>query len=314
MAYSDLSADKTQTAYWNFCQSLDITTNIPAACDGNYNAVVLDQSNPLDQKCALNAINYSIETKPVDDSNVITLVYTNTDSTTNQGVEGLDVGLYCDENAVNTTYGTLSPNTQKTYYYTSMTNAAACPIYTYNALVQFVLEYKYLWGSVFILMGVFLAFFGRNLFSAALFIVAAIVFIGLILVIFYSTFLSDTTNLVTWIVITCTILVGLLVGFFAMKLEKIGACLLAGWGGFCCGVLLNETVLYYATSVALSWSINCACALVAAILAWFLFNHAIIISTALIGSYFTMRGVGLYAGGFPNEYVLMEMISTGEVA
>ena len=45
-----------------------------------------------------------------------------------------------------------------------MTNAAACPIYTYNALVQFVLEYKYLWGSVFILMGVFLAFFGRKLF------------------------------------------------------------------------------------------------------------------------------------------------------
>ena len=134
------------------------------------------------------------------------------------------------------------------------------------------------------------------------------------MVVFYSTFLSDTTNLVTWIVIICTILVGLLVGFFAMKLEKIGACLLAGWGGFCCGVLLNETVLYYATSVALSWSINVACALVAAILAWFLFNHAIIISTALIGSYFTMRGVGLYAGGFPNEYVLMEMISTGEVA
>ena len=93
-----------------------------------------------------------------------------------------------------------------------------CPIYTYNALVQFVMEYKYLWGSIFILMGIFLAFFGRKLFTAALFIVAAIVFIGLILVIFYSTVLSDTTTLVTWIVITCTILVGLLVGFFAMKL------------------------------------------------------------------------------------------------
>ena len=83
MAYSDLSADKSQTAYWNFCQSLDITTNIPAACDGNYNAVVLDQSNPLDQKCALNAINYSIETKDFDGADVITLVYTNTDTSTN---------------------------------------------------------------------------------------------------------------------------------------------------------------------------------------------------------------------------------------
>ena len=123
VAYSDLSADKSQTAYWNLCQTLDITTNIPPACDGEYNAVVLDQSDPLNAYCALNAINYSIETKNVDDSSVITMVYTNTDTTTNNGVEGLDVGLYCDENSVNTTYGTLSPNTQKSYYYTSMTNS-----------------------------------------------------------------------------------------------------------------------------------------------------------------------------------------------
>lgn len=195
-----------------------------------------------------------------------------------------------------------------------MTTSEACPIYTYNALVQFVMAYKYLWGSVFIIMGIFLAFFGRKLFTAALFIVGAMVFIGLILVVFYSTFLSDSDTLVSWIVITCTIIAGLGIGFLATKLERIGAVLLAGWGGFCCGILINETVLYYAGSAALLWSINCAFALVAGILAWFLFNQAIIISTALIGSYFTMRGIGLYAGGFPNEYVLISMISTGEVS
>ena len=27
-----------------------------------------------------------------------------------------------------------------------------------------------------------------------------------------------------------------------------------------------------------------------------------------------MRGIGLYAGGFPNEYVLIEMLETGEVS
>lgn len=34
------------------------------------------------------------------------------------------------------------------------------------------------------------------------------------------------------------------------------------------------------------------------------FNLTIILSTALVGSYFFVRGVGIYAGGFPNEYVL----------
>lgn len=153
-----------------------------------------------------------------------------------------------------------------------MTNSESCPVYTYNALVQYIAKFKYLWGSIFILLGVFLAFFGRKLFTFALFIVAAMITVGVILIIFYSTFLADTTNTITWIVISCAILLGLGVGFLASKLEKIGACLLSAWGGFCCGILLNETVLYYAGSSALLWSVNCACALVAAILAWFLFN------------------------------------------
>jgi len=173
------------------------------------------------------------------------------------------------------------------------------------------MDYKWLWGSVFIVMGCFLAFFGRKLFTAALFIVAAVVFSGLILIIFYSTFLSDASNWVGWLTISITIILSIGVGFLATKLERLGACLLAGWGGFCAGVLLNETVLYYAGSVALLWIVNCSCAFVAAVLAWFFFNQAIMVATAFVGSYFTMRGLGLYFGGFPNEYVLMEMISTG---
>lgn len=38
------------------------------------------------------------------------------------------------------------------------------------------------------------------------------------------------------------------------------------------------------------------------------------ISTALIGSFMTMRGLGLIFGGFPNEYVLLSMIKTGDVS
>lgn len=174
------------------------------------------------------------------------------------------------------------------------------------------MAYKYLWGSLFIIIGIFLAFFGRKLFTTALFIAAAAIFVGLVLIIVYSTFLAESDKWVGWIVISVAILLGLGVGYLATKLEKIGACLLAGWGGFCLGILLNESVLYYFGSAVLLWIVNGACALIAAIAAWFLFNQAIIISTAFVGSYLTMRGIGLYAGGFPNEYVLLSMIQTGD--
>jgi hypothetical protein len=42
-------------------------------------------------------------------------------------------------------------------------------------------------------VGIFLAFFGRKLFTAAIFVVGTVVVAFLILIIFYSTFLSDKT-------------------------------------------------------------------------------------------------------------------------
>lgn len=38
------------------------------------------------------------------------------------------------------------------------------------------------------------------------------------------------------------------------------------------------------------------------------------ISTALIGSYFTIRGIGLYVGNFPNEYEVLNQIETGQIS
>lgn len=37
-------------------------------------------------------------------------------------------------------------------------------------------------------------------------------------------------------------------------------------------------------------------------------------ATAFIGSYFMTRGVSLYCGGYPNEFTLINMAKTGQVA
>lgn len=82
-------------------------------------------------------------------------------------------------------------------------------------------------------------------------------------------------------------------------------------GGYTCGVLLNESVIYLTGSIAVLWFMNIFCAIVASVAAWKFFDKGIIFATSLIGSFFIMRGIGMYAGGFPNEYILMAMIRAG---
>lgn len=49
-------------------------------------------------------------------------------------------------------------------------------------------------------------------------------------------------------------------------------------------------------------------AAVAAALSFFIFDHILIGSTSLIGAYALVRGISLYAGGYPNEFTLADMI------
>jgi len=175
-------------------------------------------------------------------------------------------------------------------------------------------EYQWLWGAVMIGLGIPLCLLGRKLFSFTLFCVGTLVTMTLILLIFYSTFLKDSTEAwVGWTVLACSILIGLLGGFLLYKCQRLGASVIAGWGGFLCGILINTTCLSYAESEALFWIVNIACALVAAVLAFFFFFTAIILATALSGAYLFIRGISLYAGGFPNEFDFIKQLENGVV-
>ncbi len=43
-----------------------------------------------------------------------------------------------------------------------------------------------------------------------------------------------------------------------------------------------------------------------------LFDHVLIIGTSFFGSYLLMKGIGAYAGGFPNEVTIYEDIVRGD--
>ena len=158
-----------------------------------------------------------------------------------------------------------------------------------------------------IVLGVFLAFFGNSLIPIAVFLVATLMTSSLILIVLYSFILGPTIKTwLTWFIVSMSLLIGLIVGFILATARKLYAVVVAACAGFMIGVLLNEAVLYLVESKILFWSVNIIFTVLCALLTLGWFDQAIMLSTSLVGSYLVARGVSLFAGGYPNEYTLIE--------
>jgi hypothetical protein len=173
---------------------------------------------------------------------------------------------------------------------------------------------KWVMFAVFFVLGMSLCFFGRAFVKATLCLLGVLISAFVIIYIFYSTFLKKDTELwIVWLVLGGAILVGLLLGFILQKYAKVGAFVLAGWGGFTLGLILYNTFAYKVIggSAGGYWAFNIGCALVMGVLAYFLYDHIIIQCTAIFGSFLAVYGIGMVAGHYPNPFTIQEMISNG---
>lgn len=74
------------------------------------------------------------------------------------------------------------------------------------------------------------------------------------------------------------------------------------------GVLLTTVFGYLIGSAVVFYLIIAACGILAFLLAFKFGEICLIISTSFIGSYFVIRGISFYAGGFPSETQLHSMV------
>jgi len=165
-----------------------------------------------------------------------------------------------------------------------------------------------------IIIGIFLTFFGLKLWKPVFFLVGIVATMGIVILVFYSTFLKSTTeNWVPWVVLAGSFLLGLLVGFIFMKVSKLGAFVLAGWGGYSLALLIWDSFLYLTTtSAALFWTFTLGIAFICGLLALVFFEHAVINASSMAGSYIFIAGIGLVAGGYQNPFTIPSILSEGE--
>ena len=125
---------------------------------------------------------------------------------------------------------------------------------------------------IFILVGLFVCFLGRLLFKPILFITGILIGMAATWLICYATFLYDNNEQwVFWVILTVSILIGLVIGFFLFKFPKVGAFFIAAWGGFSLALLLYNSFMYKIDIQIFFWCWICGLALISGILVCFLY-------------------------------------------
>lgn len=131
---------------------------------------------------------------------------------------------------------------------------------------------------------------------------------------FYTIYLQGEDDLAAfWYFLGGGILGGIILGCILAqkKIIKFSAGLLAGWAGYCAGLILVETVFAYTQQEWLFWVVTIGCAAAAGILCAIFFDWMVLISTVILGSYSTMRGTSMYGGHYYNEFTMATMIKDG---
>lgn len=169
-------------------------------------------------------------------------------------------------------------------------------------------------GGVAIAGGLVLCFFGLKLIKPSICFAGFLTSILLTLVFFYAVYASSVEELSTFYYwMAGGAVVGVVLGWFLSHFVKVGAAILAGWGGFMIGLILNEAFLYTFEYVWVFWTANVLCMLVCAGLTFKLFDFMFIFSTCVIGSYGVIRGVSCYAGHYYNEFVVIQLLKSGAI-
>jgi len=189
-----------------------------------------------------------------------------------------------------------------------------CPVFEYGILAKFFQKYSMFWGAIFIVFGLILSFLGNKFITVMVGVISSVaVFLSGV---YLTTMIVDSSMKATniyeyavWIILAIWAILGILAGVLIAKNRKWGIAILGAFGGVMLGMLL--TTIFIVGNDILYWGIIVGSGLVAFSITFFIETAVIIISTSFIGSYLVVRGISMYAGGFPNESELHTMAKNG---
>jgi len=222
----------------------------------------------------------------------------------------MNISFVCSEGIQSTTNGSWGnfsgPTTLATTNYqfnVTIDSYYGCGVSTAQ-LMLFLEQYKYIFGIVFILLGIFVCFYGFKAFNVCLFIIAAVAgtFLSGTLVMEFVTY--NSANAEKWVLFGVCMLIGLVCGYLAVKFEKVGFFALGAALGVVAGSILYFAILapifssssststpqivFYVTLVLLG--------IIGGLLGIWIYKAIIVISTSIVGGFMCIDSIASMTG------------------
>lgn len=166
-----------------------------------------------------------------------------------------------------------------------------------------------------IVVGIFLILWGTKFLEYTFVGVVGLIAIQLGLKLYDNIHIENPNPDYIWIVIGVSFAIGVGVGYFAIHMITFAKLCIGGYLGYTFSLLAYQFILRYIHTTKpeiIFWITTFACIIIGMVLITILVKQFMIIATSLIGSYAVVKGIGLYAGKFPNEQVIFELLKNKE--
>lgn len=161
-----------------------------------------------------------------------------------------------------------------------------------------------------IVLGLFLMLFGGRYYRSTMFIAAELAVAGVIMVLLFAAILpSGAPEWSVWLALLMSLGIGAGFGFAARKWSRIGVLFIGACVGAFMGMAVFNTMVYQISkenALLGLWLTIMMCSLLVAGLSMAFFDNAVIIGSSIVGSYLLFRGISVFAGGYPNEFLIYQ--------
>jgi len=313
------STSKTADIYFNFCFNLKKNDNFPAenkqafiSVEGKVDILGSDIKNGNEWSI----VPYTLPNGTI--SSYIQIIVNNTDNKNvltyilkcnggNKEGKG-KYTLISEDSSVDSASGAYKVTLTVESY-------EACAKVNFFFIFKFIQDYKIIFIIILIVFGLFNCLFGKK-FSKVTSLILTI-FTVTVLVLIFSQFVlpSGCAEWIIWVMLAVGLIIGIVLGIIVYKYhEKVIAILAGAISGFFLGqflyslfgnqipangVLMN--VIFVVVSIGILIAVAC-----------FLRDTIVIFATSFIGSYCFIRGISLFAGSFPDEFTIIDLVSNKE--
>merc|ERR1712079_498936 len=179
----------------------------------------------------------------------IKLTYTGGDlCETTQVPTKFSLNMYCDDTMELTDFDySLGLQGNICEPYLDTVSKAACSNLDISEIWEYIQQYDDYFGVFMLVAGLLLTFMGLKLLKPAICFAGFLTTILVSCFIFYAVYLEKESQLADfWYFLGGGAFAGIFVGLLVAWAYKVGAAVLAGWGGVCGGLVLYEAILFRA--------------------------------------------------------------------